>query len=66
MAVFAYQYCPSSESQQAILWPQPVDRVYQDIGGRSQLAALYADCCRDPQAVGAVIVPRFADLGDSL
>ncbi|MEO0407280.1 MAG: recombinase family protein, partial [Cyanobacteria bacterium P01_A01_bin.135] len=46
--------------------PQPVDRVYQDIGGRSQLAALYADCCRDPQAVGAVIVPRFADLGDSL
>lgn len=66
MAILAYRYCSELEAAEPVSWPQPVDRVYQDMGGRSQLAALYTDCRRDPQAIETVVVQRFADLGDSL
>lgn len=48
----------------AATWGWEVDRVYQDLGDRSQLAQLLQDC--QSGAVEYLLIRRLAELGDSL
>ncbi|MGB3614259.1 MAG: recombinase family protein [Elainellaceae cyanobacterium] len=64
--IYAYVFYPSAEAVDPYDWPQPVDRIYQDIGAHHQLLQLCQDCRHDPQAVDVIMVRRLADLGESL
>ncbi|MGG6294048.1 recombinase family protein [Leptolyngbya sp. AN02str] len=47
----------------ASVWGQTVDRVYQDLGDRTQMQALLQDCRTNPPAY--VLVQQLSDLGDT-
>lgn len=66
MKIIAYLYSdPLLEaSPDPNVWGLEVDRVYQDLGGRTQLQQLLADC--QAQAVDYLLIRRLEELGDSL
>ena len=66
MTTIAYLYIdPLLESQsEAYEWSQQVDHVYQDLGQRSELQSLIADCQHSPPQI--LLLRSIAELGNSL
>lgn len=66
MTTIAYLYIdPLLESRSEVNeWSQKIDRVYQDLGQRLELANLIADCKIDPPQV--LLLRSLAELGDSV
>ncbi len=67
--VFAYSWCdPILESPpDPTLWGWEIDRLYQDLGARSQLEQLFQDLQNDPNPTQTyLLIQRLEELGDSL
>ncbi len=66
MTIFAYTYTdPLLESPpEPGIWLGAVDRVYQDLGKRSQLEQLFDDC--KTEAVESLFIRRLEELGDTV
>lgn len=66
MKIIAYSYSdPLLESSfDPVSWGWEVDRVYQDLGKRSQLQQLLADCKTEGAAY--LLIRRLEELGDSV
>ncbi|AKG20831.1 recombinase family protein [Calothrix sp. 336/3] len=66
MTTFAYIYTDPliEETPQEIDWGRQVERVYADIGGRSQLELLFQDCRKTPPQ--CLLVRRLLELGDTI
>ncbi len=64
--IYAYSYSdPLFESApDSSVWGQSIDRFYQDLGERQQLAQLLQDCRTAP--IGYLLVRRLEELGDSV
>ena len=66
MTIFAYTYTdPLLESSPDLSdWEWEIDRVYEDLGKRSQLQKLIIDC--QTEAPDILLVRRLEDLGDTV
>ncbi len=66
MEIIAYLYSDPllEEALDPSIWGWEVDRVYQDLGNRTELKRLLQDCETKP--VAYLLVRRLEDLGDSL
>ncbi|MBO3459119.1 recombinase family protein [Aetokthonos hydrillicola Thurmond2011] len=66
MTIFAYTYTDPllEEIPGSIDWGQEVDRVYQDLGKRSQLHQLFDDC--KIESPNCVLIRRLQELGDTV
>lgn len=66
MQIVAYTYTdPLIEEPPAVeIWGWEVDRVYQDLGQRSELNLLLANCVQD--AIDYLLVRKLDELGDSV
>lgn len=66
MKIFAYTYSdPLLEpTPDPITWEWELDRIYQDLGKRSQLQQLFNDCETEPP--DCLLIRRLEELGDTL
>lgn len=66
MKIVAYAYSDLllEPAPDPSIWCEPVERIYQDLGGRQQLNQLIQDCQTDPPQY--VLIRGLAELGDSV